>query len=450
MLTRVLPALVFFFISLSIAGYIYDVNKEGSGVYYCPPCGCSGDDHEHEEGESCEFCNMPVIEGNSGFLAPLENILAEKYRGGGKHAEVYSRIIYPTLFGGIFLGVISVFFFRKKSIELFLALFILVWSLFGLKFQMYGTGYGLSMDIGTAFVPISFLLFLGPLLYFHSRNLIHDNFSFQRKDWLHFLPGTILFVYYLVMYLMPPEIRSGHLHTDFDPYLVILEQFLGVVSIVGYLLFSVKEIKELNGNSERKKAEVKWLTKFYYLTYALIFMWLINLTVNGVFFEFKSATITYFSLWVALCVYMYWIGVEVFRNEKVLILKNFNARKVDNSELSDFKQKIHEIMESKKPFTDPNLTLRKLAEHLEMKPKQLSGLINASFQKNFYAYVNEYRLEEVKQLLIDKDMGHLTIVAIAEKAGFNSKSTFNSLFKKEVGMTPKEYKSQKEKSNGRP
>lgn len=446
MLRWVLPAVIMIMAGISFAGYFVDKNIEGTGVYYCPPCGCTGDHVEHSSEGFCEYCHMPLIEAKETKLSKVEEIFAHQLRESSTYASVYSRFVYPTLFGGIFLGVISIFFFRKKSIELFLALYILAWSLFGLKFQMYGTGYGMALDIRTAFIPISFLLFLGPLLYFHSRNLIKDSFSFEKVDWFHLIPGMGLFVYYIVMYFSPEEVRIGHLHTDFDPFLVILEQFAGVVSLVIYMSVSYQYILGLNGTSERKKSEVKWLIKFYYITYALLFVWISNLTINAVFFEMKSATINYLSLWVALCVYMYWIGIEVFRNEKVLILKNFNSRKVDSSELDEFKKKIQEIMEEQKLYTDPNLTLRKLAEHLEMKPKQLSGLINSSFRKNFYSYINEYRLQEVKQLLIDEDMGHLTIVAIAEQAGFNSKSTFNSYFKKETGMTPKEFKLQSESS----
>ncbi|MBO6522657.1 MAG: helix-turn-helix transcriptional regulator [Balneolaceae bacterium] len=438
----ILPLLVLSMVAISGAGYYVDQNIEGTGVYFCPPCGCSGDHIEHENEGFCEYCNMPLIEEKETALLELENYLAEQFRGSSTHASLYSRVVYPTLFGGVFLGVISIFFFRKKSIEFFLALYIIVWSLFGLKFQMFGTSYSLHFDIKTAFIPISFLLLLGPLLYFHSRNLLEDNFSFSKTDWLHFIPGLATFLYYMIMYFSSPEARTGHLHTDFDPYWVILEQFGGVASLVVYMSVSIQQINKLNGSQERKKNETQWLTRFYFGTYAILLVWVTNLTINAVFFEMKSSTITYFSLWVTLCIYMYWIGVEVFRNEKVLILKNFNSKRVDSSELQQFKEKIREIMEDEKPYTDPNLTLRKLAEHLGMKPKQLSGLINASFQKNFYSYVNEYRLEEVKQLLIDKDMGHLTIVAIAEKAGFNSKSTFNSYFKKETGMTPKEFKLQ--------
>lgn len=441
-ITWVLPILVFTMVGASLIGYYVEINREGTGLYFCPPCGCSADHIEHTEAGFCEFCHMPLIEEKAGSNDHLKEFLAEQYRGSSTHASVYSRVVYPTLFGAIVLGVFSIFFFRKKSIELFLALFILVLALFGLKFQMFGTSYGLALGIETAFIPISFLLFLGPLLYFHSKNLLVDNFTIQKLGWLHLVPGIAVFMYYLFMYFSTESFRQGHLHTEFDPYVVILEQFFGVISLVIYMGLSNQFISNLNGNSDRKKVEIKWLIRFYYLTYALILVWMVNLTINAIFFEMKTATITYFSLWVTFCVFMYWIGIEVFRNEKVLILKNFNTKKVDSVELQKFKLKIQKIMEGDKPYTDPNLTLRKLAEYLEMNPKQLSGLINVSFQKNFYTYINEFRLEEVKKLLIDKDTGHLTIVAIAEKAGFNSKSTFNSYFKKETGMTPKQYKSQ--------
>lgn len=440
LLKWILPIMVASMMLLSGVGYFIDKTSISTDVYYCPPCGCSGDHIEHEEGGICEYCSMVVIEGKKGWFGRTSELVAQQYRGSSTHATFYSRFVYPTLFIGILLGVLSIFLFRRRSLELFLGLFVLVLSLFGLKFQMYGTGYGLSMGINTAFFPISFLMMLGPLAFFHSQSLIGDNFQFTKKDWLHFVPGILVFIAFFILYFLPADLKQGYLHTDFDPYIVIFEQFGGIASLAVYISLSYKKLKIRF--SDQKKAEVIWLTKFYVVTHILMSIWLANLMLNAIFFELKSATLTYFSLWVTLCFYLYWIGFEVFRNEKILILKNFKTNKIALSEIELFKEKVRNVMETKKPYSNPSLTLKKLAENFDIKPKRLSGLINSAYQKNFYAFINEYRVEEVKKLLLDSELDHLTIVAIAEKAGFNSKSTFNSIFKKEVGMTPKEFKVQ--------
>lgn len=446
LLQQYLPAIMGVFILGSLLGFFMDTSSLNTGSYYCPPCGCGNDHIEfHEEG-LCEACSMPLIAQKSGAFAKAGDFFAEHFRGSSTHGTLYSRVVYPTLFGGIFFGILSVLFFRKKSVEIFLALLVVSLSLFGLKFQTYGTGYALFSDINMAFLPGSFLMFVGPLLYFHSRNILENNFKFERKELVHFIPGAIFFVAYVIFFLVPLEYKQWQLHTDFDPYIVIIEQFMGLVSIIIYISLVVHGLKEVKKqNTDRKKNEVKWLERLFLATYILIAVWVFNLSINAVFFELKSSTLTYFSLWVTLCLYLYWIGFEVFRSEKVLILKQGVKKTVVSSDLDEFKKKVENVMSSDRPFNDPNLTLKKLSEYFDVKPKELSGLINIAYQKNFYSLINEYRIEEVKRLLLDNEFENLTIVAIAEKAGFNSKSSFNSIFKKETGMTPREFKIQNSK-----
>ena len=104
-------------------------------------------------------------------------------------------------------------------------------------------------------------------------------------------------------------------------------------------------------------------------------------------------------------------------------------------------------MELKQPYLDPDLDLSKLAELLEMNPKQVSATINGSFNKNFYEYINQYRVEAFKQRMIEPERDKLTLVGHAFECGFKSKSTFNEVFKKLEGKTPSEYvKNLKKKS----
>lgn len=71
--------------------------------------------------------------------------------------------------------------------------------------------------------------------------------------------------------------------------------------------------------------------------------------------------------------------------------------------------------------------------------REISAAINQGLDKNFYAFVNEFRVEEVKTRLVDTKYGHLTILSIAFEAGFNSKATFNRIFKAYTGISPKAY-----------
>ena len=103
-------------------------------------------------------------------------------------------------------------------------------------------------------------------------------------------------------------------------------------------------------------------------------------------------------------------------------------------------QRLTKSMEKEKPYLNENLTLKELADKLETSPNNLSQIINERFSKNFYEFINEYRINEVKSLLIDPEYSHYSMLGIAFECGFNSKSTFNSVFKQFTGKTPSEFK----------
>ena len=102
-------------------------------------------------------------------------------------------------------------------------------------------------------------------------------------------------------------------------------------------------------------------------------------------------------------------------------------------------------MENHKPFLNHLLTLDNLAKQLNMSTRQLSQNINRHFEQNFFEFINSYRIEESKRLLVMGDHKKSTMLDIMDLAGFNSKATFNTFFKKIVGSTPTQFR--KEQTN---
>ena len=98
-----------------------------------------------------------------------------------------------------------------------------------------------------------------------------------------------------------------------------------------------------------------------------------------------------------------------------------------------------QALEQDQLYHDPDLTLDSLARHLGLTPNAVSLLINAGLGQSFSDLVNGYRLAEVKQRLLTPDVQRLTVLALALEAGFNSKTTFNRVFKEKTGLTPKAY-----------
>ena len=97
-------------------------------------------------------------------------------------------------------------------------------------------------------------------------------------------------------------------------------------------------------------------------------------------------------------------------------------------------------MDSEKLYLNEKLTGNEMAETLGISRHQLSEVLNNELQTNFYKFVNQYRVEACKQKMADPKFGHYTLMAVALECGFNSKTTFNTVFKKETGMTPRQFK----------
>jgi AraC-like DNA-binding protein len=113
--------------------------------------------------------------------------------------------------------------------------------------------------------------------------------------------------------------------------------------------------------------------------------------------------------------------------------------RLNEDELLKYKSILNNLLERDQVFTDPEINLASLADKVGISMNDLSFVINNSYNMNFYALINNYRVEKVKEMLSKKQYSHLTILGIAYEAGFTSKSTFNNAFKKNTGHTPSDY-----------
>lgn len=123
---------------------------------------------------------------------------------------------------------------------------------------------------------------------------------------------------------------------------------------------------------------------------------------------------------------------------------------VDKQRLDTLNERLQTIMVNEKVFTNPELTLSKLAQLAEVKPYILSTLLNANYKKSFSEYINEQRVNEVERRLLSYDLAKFTIEAIAYDCGFKSPSAFYSVFKKSKGISPSEFIAKKQQPGNTP
>ena len=109
-------------------------------------------------------------------------------------------------------------------------------------------------------------------------------------------------------------------------------------------------------------------------------------------------------------------------------------------EKSMLKSKLMLLLEVEKVYLQPDLTVDELAEKVGAAPKKISQVINESFGQTFFDLINTNRIEEAKRIMRDSTDPKLTVLEIMYRSGFNSKSSFNSIFRKKTGLTPGEFK----------
>lgn len=150
-------------------------------------------------------------------------------------------------------------------------------------------------------------------------------------------------------------------------------------------------------------------------------------------------------LFISLILYSYklYLNIEARYRDLIYIKESRSQRDPDlrnkclmGIDLKKVRNELEILMQDEKLFCDEDLSLTRLADILEVRPDQLSQIINDHYKNTFTRFINDYRISLAKNLLLE---GENKILQVAYQVGFQSKSTFNSEFKKITGMTPKEY-----------
>ncbi|CAD5249385.1 MULTISPECIES: helix-turn-helix domain-containing protein [unclassified Imperialibacter] len=113
-----------------------------------------------------------------------------------------------------------------------------------------------------------------------------------------------------------------------------------------------------------------------------------------------------------------------------------NTSQLDEATAAAYEEKLMAVVNDELPYLNPSLSLRSLAEQIEMHPNQLSWLLNEKIGRNFNEFINDFRIGHFKKLAVDPANSHISLVGLAFESGFNSKTVFNTYFKKAEGMTP--------------
>lgn len=342
----------------------------------------------------------------------------------------------------------------------FLALAIFSFCLLSVKMILYSLG--LRENPHLRYFPIGIELFIAPLMYFYILSLITPKFKLQWKDSIHFIPfiisqGYSFFVFFQVSGDISIPIKDGIAESFYFNSIKNTEDYLALFSIIGYLsvaYFKLKDYREWLKNtiSDNTYPSFNWLKNLFILSSVLGFFLLINLSADAIFNLKATNYFHWQAYYIFIASLIYYLGFVGY------IQPNF---KIDTPETSIKESKVIKLSDTKtiavaealekelkinKVYLNPTLNAKDLAKSSGISQNDLSYVVNTSFKKNFRDLINSYRVEEVKLKLNDLEFQHMSILGIALECGFNSEASFYRIFKKNTGLSPKEY-SQKSKAS---
>lgn len=289
--------------------------------------------------------------------------------------------------------------------------------------------------------------------YFFVKYLIEPEYSFRKIDFLFFLPFVMeliarIAVFFTFLISGPFSKETFYQRVMF---LNTVELIAGIYSLV-VLIYAIKALKVYEQKlyehfSNVEDRSLAWLKNTLIIGLALALLWLV-VTMTDYSQETFSLNLALVTL-IGLTVLIGWVGYSMIIRQDLLVTSIFavsdKSEELDEStELSsktdEYYSQLIRLMNDEKIYQNPQLSMSILAERLTLSNSYLSQIINQKEGKNFFDFVNHYRIEEVKEKIKDPNYEHFSILGIAQEVGFKSKSTFNAVFKKKTGMTPSAFR----------
>lgn len=365
---------------------------------------------------------------------------------------ILTTTIFVFAFQALILGVLLMVKRPRKLSNVFLSFLIFSFALMALNIALVNVLFNHNLLDVFRYAQLELLYGIGPSLYFYTKSITDWEFKFSKKDFIHFVPVLLEFIFYRTAFYRLGA--DGMYETPVHPYtkIYITEQWLGILSITVYTLVSLRllyrhQIWLKTNYSNLENKSLHWL-KLPILFYSAFWIgWNILSEIDRFVFD-KGLRESYFlPTFVGLAIFTYWIGFKgyLFSQKQSKDQPPKKTATINTEINEELTQKVTQLMTDEQPYLDPDLDLSKLAELLEINPKQLSQTINRSFSMNFYEFVNSYRIEAFKKRLQQPESEKLTLLGLAFECGFKSKSTFNDVFKKNTGKTPSAFAKQVKK-----
>ncbi|PLX20450.1 MAG: hypothetical protein C0597_04155 [Marinilabiliales bacterium] len=319
----------------------------------------------------------------------------------------------------------------------------------------------------------TFPFIYAPLIFLYAKFVTSQKSTFKITDSIHLIPFTVFLVYiFLSFYLKSGSYKYEYLQNLFKgnvPLDLTIVNYLKIIQAVIYVILTLKviithqnRIKHIFSNLEKKT--LTWLkiltisiAGVYFIQFIVLL--LISFKLDWHFQEISLLANVSEVLFVYILAFFGIMQPQIYKTndqistnkvdiksilnkpeeKSITIKQKYAGSPLSTKASKEMFLKLKAFMEKEKPYLESQITIHQIAEKIGVNTKYLSQVINEHVDLNFFNFINQYRIEEVKQKLTNEKYSHLSILGIALDCGFNSKSSFNSVFKKLTGQTPSSY-----------
>jgi AraC-like DNA-binding protein len=294
------------------------------------------------------------------------------------------------------------------------------------------------------FLPIFYSLAFGPLIWFYVRSLTNSVFRLGPGDLWHFLPVAIQAALYGFLTVQPYAFRNSFWSNVHEPITYRIEFDGTLLSLLVYLGLSLRLLQHYGryveeNFSETSRLTLRWLRVLLLLLVIVTGQWAVETVLRdgyGVFYRFDFSYVLLGLLLLVLGTAGLWQGNLPVQFADAKQPPALTPAKPTPDINPDHIDRIRRAMTTDKLYLNSTLTLTDLAQHVNLNPKVVSQVINTGIGQSFNDFVNHHRVEAVQQRLRTDDLTRLTLLGIALESGFNSKTTFNRIFKQHTGQSP--------------
>lgn len=380
----------------------------------------------------------------------------------------FNRWSLPLLilvFQGLIFAFLLLYRYKQKRhiSDLFLGLILLLTSY---SQTCYTVGFmGWYNEFRTTkinYFLINISVALAPMIYLYVKSITTSNFKFKKTYWWHFALAFAVILYRFGIYtydaLQPGfvDTQNGILKIELDEtYVQSIMAYIETPFMLVYLAFTFQLFynyrkKIIHYFSNTYRLELNWILSFLILFSVYFLYGTIQDIIGSRFMDLNYSQRWWLNLFVAILTL--YLGIKGYFTDTTKLNKldfSFSPKTIgipestDDIEQKSFSQddlvQVKTLMEIDKAYLNPELNLSDLAQMANMTRGQLSEVINSGFGKNFNDFVNEYRVEAFKTMLKNDKHKQLSLLGIAQECGFNSKATFNRVFKKLTNHSPSDY-----------